>query len=363
MNVSIVLPAKNEEKNIGQCLEQIQPQLDPGDEVLVLDNESEDRTAEIADEFEEVEVVYTPDDSVQQTAHIRGNLDAIRQFGTERAENEIIVSTDADTLPPDDWLDRIKAHFEADDELSVVWGTATDTNGVPVRDLTAKFGTLIGGVSGCNTAFRKSDFEDLDKGYIGWPMFEDVALVTRLARAGKAVHDRDLEMRTSLLRNRYQTIPMLAVGGASVLSGSLLGGPIGAGMAGVGAGVAGTELFYEQLAEIENAVSPMPIHHDQIGLALTLVGTVVGGTAGIGSAGLGAGIIGHHVLTEGVSGLPTDLMENTDEVCRIEETEEGTTLTVCEPSRLPESKITRLLAAMTVGAVAGRVIAYTRTNT
>lgn len=355
MNVSVVIPAKNEEESIGACLDRLAPQLRAGDEIIVLDNGSTDDTAGICENYARVRTIDAPDERFDDT-HYRG-LSQLRQFGANTAANPIVATTDADTLPPTEWIEHIRSAFESDDDLSVMWGVAADTNGVPVRDLTGKYLTLLGGVSGCNTAFRKSDFEDLKKGYTGWPMFEDVALITRLARTGKAVHDRGMVMQTDLDRRRYQTIPMLATGGAGVIAGGLVGGPVGALAAGCGAGIGGTELFYEDVARLENEVLPdTPVHHDQVGLGLTLAGVTVGGPLGLAAAGLGTGIVGHHVLTEGASAIPTDLMLNTDEVCEIEPQEggDGGLVVRCEPVDDTESKVTRVLAAATAGAVAGR---------
>lgn len=350
MNVSVVIPAKDEEGAIGECLSRLESQTIPGDEIIVLDNGSTDATATIADDFEQVRVIDAPDESFDD-AHFRG-LASIRQRGTEAAKNEIVASTDADTTPPEDWLDRIRSHFEADPDLAVVWGVASDTNGVPVRNLTGKYLTLIGGVSGCNTAFRKSEFEKLEQGYTGWPMFEDVALVTRLARTGKAKHDRGMVMRTDLDRQRYQTIPMVATGGAGIAAGTLIGGPVGAFAASTGAALGGTELVYEK-------APATPLHHDQVGLGMMLAGVTLGGPLGLAAAGVGSGIVGHHLLTEGLSGSPTDLMANTDEVCEVDFSDNGFSPTVeCEPADDTESKVTRVLAAATVGAVAGRGVAW-----
>lgn len=344
MNVSVAIPAKNEEHNIAGCLDRLTAQLDPGDEVLLLDNGSTDNTAAIADQYEQVTVIDAPDSRFDDV-HYRG-LSQLRQLGAEKATNEIVATTDADTKPPNDWLDRIKAHFRDDDDLSVLWGVVTDTNGVPVRDMTGKYLTFLGGVSGCNTAFRKSDFTDLKKGYTGWPMFEDVALVTRLARTGKAKHDTGMEMQTDLDRRRYQTIPMLASTGAAIGTGALIGGPVGALAAGTGTGIGGTELFYENAPET-------PFHHDQIGFGLILAGLVVGGTPGVAAAGIGTGMFAHHVLTEGASAVPTDLMTHTDEFCYIDE-EDGEQTITCETAGGTESKVTRILAAAALGGVVGR---------
>lgn len=355
MHVSAVIPARNEEDNIGECLDRLTPQLEVGDEIIVLDNGSTDRTAEIAAGYDRVQVIDAPDDRFDD-AHFRG-LSQLRQFGAETASNEIVATTDADTRPPSDWLSRIRTHFREDDDLSVLWGVVTDTNGVPVRDLTGKYLTFLGGVSGCNTAFRKADFEQLTKGYTGWPMFEDVALVTRLARTGKAVHDTGMEMRSDLDRRRYQTIPMLGGSAAGVAAGALVGGPVGALAAGSGAGLAGTELFYEQA---HGGLPASPFHHDQLGLALILGGVTVGTNVGLAAVGVGSGLLLHHLLTEGATAVPTPLMANTDIVCRLPTDDADGGGIRCAPASDLESSLTRILAAATVGGLTGRLLVALR---
>lgn len=349
MHVSVVIPAKNESGTIEQCLDRLVPQLDPDDELLVLDNDSTDDTAAVAATYEAVTVIDAPDEEMQDTLHYRGNLDAVRQYGAELARNEIVVSTDADTLPPAGWIDRIKTHFENDHELDLVWGVPVDTNGVPLRNIESKFVNLFGAISGCNTAFRKSTFESLDKGYVGWPLYEDAAIVNRIARVGKVVHDRDLKMPTDMDRRRFQTLPIFVGSGAGLAAGTAIGGPVGAAVVGSGVGLAGTELFYEHAPSTR-------YHHDQVGLLMILGGTLLGGVPGMLSAGAGSGLIAHHFLTEGVSAFPTELRQNTDQVCQLPEDvtdETAITRLDCEPAGETTAKVTRILAAATGGGIAG----------
>ena len=49
--VSVVIPARNEEQNIGECLESLLAQDYPNFDVTVVDDRSEDRTPEIVEEF------------------------------------------------------------------------------------------------------------------------------------------------------------------------------------------------------------------------------------------------------------------------------------------------------------------------
>lgn len=299
-SISIVIPAFNEEDNIGKCLQLLNDQMKDGDEIIVIDNGSGDNTAEVANSFDDVTVLSVPDKKIGED--ISRPIGFLRQIGTKKAENEIVASTDADTLPPDGWLNRIRKRFEEDEELSLIWGEAVDSKGVPIRNVTGKYLTIVGGVSGCNTAFRKSHFEELEKGYVGWPMFEDVALVTRMSREGKTVHDKGLKMVTHLDRKRYQTIPMLAGSAASILAGHKLSGKVGKMLKGAGASLAATELTYENFTET-------PFHHDEVGAGVLFLGNKLGSDEVVGA---GTGVVAHHFLTEGVSALPSNLEKNTD---------------------------------------------------
>lgn len=100
MRVSVVIPAFNEEKFIRRSLESLITQTQPADEILVVDNNSTDQTGAIAREFP-VRVV---------TEDTRGIIPA-RNRGFDEAHYEIIARTDADTLVPPDWVEKIRKKF------------------------------------------------------------------------------------------------------------------------------------------------------------------------------------------------------------------------------------------------------------
>ncbi|QPJ61196.1 MAG: glycosyltransferase family 2 protein [Candidatus Nitronauta litoralis] len=91
--VSVVLATRNEESNIGRCLDSLLEQTHPDIEIIVVDNQSKDRTREIAKEYQ-VPVLNLPD-------HI--NLDGILNFrgaqvnlGVSRSTGEYLFFPDAD---------------------------------------------------------------------------------------------------------------------------------------------------------------------------------------------------------------------------------------------------------------------------
>ena len=106
--ISVIIPARNEETNIGNLLIAIQQQTYPADlfEVIVVDDHSKDRTVEIANQFGFVQVVQLHDDSINSS-----KKKAI-ETGIATAKNEWIVTTDADCTPLENWLTTITTFIE-----------------------------------------------------------------------------------------------------------------------------------------------------------------------------------------------------------------------------------------------------------
>lgn len=109
VSISIIIPALNEEKMIGRCLESLAKLTFARDrfEVLIVDNGSRDRTLAIAESFKD-----RLDLKVLQQAGVR--ISALRNLGAQAAAGEILAFLDADCLAPADWLDRIFTLAPAD---------------------------------------------------------------------------------------------------------------------------------------------------------------------------------------------------------------------------------------------------------
>jgi glycosyltransferase involved in cell wall biosynthesis len=112
MRFSVIVPAYNEGAYLGRALHSLQHQdYDGNYEIIVVDNNSTDDTAAIAARYG-VQVVSEPQQGVC----------AARQRGVECARGEIIISTDADTTQPHDWLRTIDASFAASHKVVAVAG-------------------------------------------------------------------------------------------------------------------------------------------------------------------------------------------------------------------------------------------------
>jgi glycosyltransferase involved in cell wall biosynthesis len=110
---SVVVPCYNEGAYIADTITSLRAQRFRGDwEIVVVDNNCTDDTAAIARALG-ARVV---------TEQRQGVCDA-RQRGAEASSGQIIVSADADTIYPPDWLATIDAAFRADERVVAVAGS------------------------------------------------------------------------------------------------------------------------------------------------------------------------------------------------------------------------------------------------
>src|SRR5689334_1736023 len=102
VSISIIIPALNEEKMIGRCLESL-TKLDFARErfeVILVDNGSRDNTLKIAESLQDRINIR-----ILQVTGVR--ISALRNTGARAAQGNILAFLDADCLAPHDWLERI----------------------------------------------------------------------------------------------------------------------------------------------------------------------------------------------------------------------------------------------------------------
>ena len=109
--ISVVIPALNEEGEIEECLQSLTGQSFSDFELIVVDNGSTDSTCALARDYG-ARVIVEP----------RRGVSRARQAGFEAARGEIIASTDADTVVPSNWVERIHQAFAQDPVLWAVFG-------------------------------------------------------------------------------------------------------------------------------------------------------------------------------------------------------------------------------------------------
>lgn len=108
MNVSVVIPAYNEDQYIETCLEHLINQTQKPLEIIVVNNNSTDKTVEIVKKFP-VTLIHEP---------VQGMIPT-RNKGFNAAKGDIIARTDADSRVPSDWVSLIQQNFEQTDIVAL----------------------------------------------------------------------------------------------------------------------------------------------------------------------------------------------------------------------------------------------------
>lgn len=101
LTLSIVIPAYNEAVHVNACLDAIAKQTVMPDEVIVIDNNSTDNTAQIAKSYPFVKVL---------SEHRQGIAYA-RNAGFNASTSTIIGRIDVDTLLPPGWVEKVKKFY------------------------------------------------------------------------------------------------------------------------------------------------------------------------------------------------------------------------------------------------------------
>ncbi len=111
--LSIIIPARNEEDNIGACIQSILNQSYSKNlyEIIVVNDHSTDATASIVKTFNEPNIKC-----VDLINFIGNETNSFKKKGIEvgiaQANGELIITTDADCVAPPNWLQTIAAFYE-----------------------------------------------------------------------------------------------------------------------------------------------------------------------------------------------------------------------------------------------------------
>ena len=111
MTVSVILPVYNEESRLGNCLAGLIDQVAGPHEIIVVDNNSSDRSAEIARMYG-VRLISEP---------VQG-ITAARNAGFNAATNDILVKLDADVTIPPGWFAELERAFKRGGKKMVALG-------------------------------------------------------------------------------------------------------------------------------------------------------------------------------------------------------------------------------------------------
>ena len=203
--ISVVVPSYNEEMNIVKCLKFLNNQSIPRKdyEIIVVDGHSNDKTVQLAKKYADKVIM-------QKSKGVGG----ARNDGVAVAKGDIIATTDADCIAPENWLERIKLNFEDKDTVFAYGAVYLLTKKIYYR-LFSKIGNFICSLlyfsglaqpaNGCNMAVRTDVFKKI-QGYKFINVLDDYELSLRVKKFGKLKYDSKQYIYTSTRRMEQEGI-------------------------------------------------------------------------------------------------------------------------------------------------------------
>lgn len=126
--LTVVVPAYNEDEVIEECLERLFAEGSEIDEIIVVDNNSTDRTVAL------VEAAAAANPVVKLIRETRQGLVWARNAGLDAATSSVIARIDADTVVAPGWARRLRTFFDSDDGRGFdVVSTLGEFRGLPGR--------------------------------------------------------------------------------------------------------------------------------------------------------------------------------------------------------------------------------------
>jgi len=215
IKISVLIPARNEEMNIGHLLRALEQQDYPRHlfEVIVIDDHSTDGTASIVRQFAGVRLL-----SLQEDVLNSYKKKAIEK-GIAAATGGLIVTTDADCEPGSGWLSAIAACKQQTGAVFIVAPVVFDCNSSVVQVFQAIDFMVLQGITGAsvykgvhsmcngaNLAYERSAFFEVG-GFSGIDSIasgDDMLLMHKIARhyPGRITY---LKSEEALIRTRPMT--------------------------------------------------------------------------------------------------------------------------------------------------------------
>jgi glycosyltransferase involved in cell wall biosynthesis len=176
MNYIIIIPAYNEEAFIGLTLQSIINQTVLPKKVIVVNDNSTDKTAEIVLTFAQKNALITLVNKKSEAIHLPGSkvIQAfLKGFETVNEEFDVIVKLDGDLILPTNYFETILNHFKSDERIGMAGGFAyIEKNGDWIlENLTDK-----DHIRGAFKAYRKECFKQIGglKPAMGWDTVDEL---------------------------------------------------------------------------------------------------------------------------------------------------------------------------------------------
>lgn len=205
MKISFVIPAYNEEAYIRKCLNAIFREIDGrGDtEVIVVDNDSTDRTAEVVANYPRVKFIHEK----------RRGANSAREAGFRASTGELVAFPDADTDMPRGWVERAEREFANDPDLVCISGPFILYDLPPMIQILVRIFYFLGYlaylvgkiflrkttvIQGGNYMLRRWALEKIGGQNVALTFYgDDTDLAMRLSKIGKVKFTFKLPIRSS----------------------------------------------------------------------------------------------------------------------------------------------------------------------
>ncbi len=176
MNYYIIIPAHNEEKFIAITLQSIISQTILPKKIIVVNDNSTDKTSEIVLEFAITNPFINLINKTSEAIHLPGSK-VIQAFqkGLETLDEsyDFIVKLDADLILPKNYFETVIKHFQSDDKIGMAGGFAyIEKNGDWIlENLTDK-----DHIRGAFKSYRKKCFQEIGglKPAMGWDTVDEL---------------------------------------------------------------------------------------------------------------------------------------------------------------------------------------------
>lgn len=117
MNISVIIPARNEEQSITLLLGSLTSQTVKPSEIVITDSGSTDQTAALVEDYDKTIV---PIHLVRADKALPGRA---RNLAAAQAVNDWLAFIDAGVEPEKNWLEQLALTAQADKDIDVVYGT------------------------------------------------------------------------------------------------------------------------------------------------------------------------------------------------------------------------------------------------
>lgn len=186
MDVSVILTVKNESLHISSCINSILHQSYQDFEIIIIDDNSTDNTAEIIKSFKSEKIKYFFVDNCEGHANLRN-------LGVKKVKGQYIFFTDGDCKPHCDWLKTGLDILKTGIYLGVEGKTFYETDGNITSADSNTHRMNAGGYMTCNVAYTKKSIESVNFFDSKFKyVYEDRDLGLRIKKNGKIYFNENM---------------------------------------------------------------------------------------------------------------------------------------------------------------------------